>query len=91
MQFTWNETKRRSNLLKHGLDFRRVVEVFSGPTFTFEDDRLSYLEQRLVTLGFLDANIVSLVHTETEYEIHCISFRYATKREEAIFFKNISA
>jgi uncharacterized protein len=91
MQFTWDDTKRRSNLLKHGLDFRCVAEVFSGPTFTFEDDRLNYLEQRLVTLGFLDGNIVSLVHTETEYEIHCISFRHATKREEAIFFKNINA
>ena len=91
MQFIWDETKRRSNLLKLELDFRRAVEVFSGPTFTFEDDRLNYLEQRLVTLGFLDGNVVSLVHTETEYEIHCISFRYATKREEAIFFKSINA
>lgn len=85
MQFTWHEAKRRRNIKDHGLDFVDAARVFQGPTFTYEDDRFSYGEQRFVTLGLLADVAVSVVHTETEHEIHVISFRKATKRETAIF------
>jgi uncharacterized protein len=60
-----------------------------GPTFTFEDDRFAYDEQRFMTLGFLGGMVVSIVHTETTSRIHVISFRKATKHEETILFKNL--
>lgn len=53
MEFTWSERKRPLNLKQHGLDFVDVPAVFGGLTFTFEDDRFSYKEQRFVTLGLL--------------------------------------
>ena len=54
-------------------------------TYTFEDDRFSYGEQRFVTLGLLAGITVSVVHTESENEIRIISFRKATKRESQIY------
>ena len=63
--------------------------VFEGVTFTFEDDRFSYSEQRFVTLGLLAGIPVSVVHTESENEIRIISFRKATKREAQIYFSEI--
>lgn len=89
MRFTWGERKRRSNLRDHGIDFRDVPRLFEGPTFTFEDDRFDYGEQRFVTLGFLGGVAVSLVHTEAPDRIHAISLRRATRNEEAILFKSI--
>lgn len=89
MRFTWRESKRRRNLKDHGSDFVDAPRVFEGPTFTYEDDRFTYGEQRFVTLGFLAGISVSIVHTETEHEIHIISFRKATKREEQILFQSI--
>jgi uncharacterized DUF497 family protein len=89
MRFSWDERKRRLNLKEHGLDFADAPRVFEGPTFTFEDDRFAYDEQRLVTLGFLEGIVVSIVHTETTSRIHVISFRKATRNEEAILFKNL--
>jgi len=89
MRFTWKEVKRKSNLKIHGVDFRDASKVFEGPTFTFEDDRFNYREQRLVTLGLLNGVTVSLVHTETADSIHVISFRKATQNEQIIFFQNI--
>jgi len=89
MRFTWDERKRRSNLKTHGIDFRDVPRLFEGPTFTFEDDRFDYAEQRFVTLGLLGGIAVSLVHTETSDRIHAISLRRATRNEEAILFQNI--
>lgn len=90
MKFTWNETKRSANLRQHGFDFADASEVFSETTFTFEDDRFDYGEQRYVTLGMLKGTIVSIVHTETPQRIRIISFRKATRNEQIIYFKNIA-
>ncbi|MBA2351348.1 MAG: BrnT family toxin [Burkholderiales bacterium] len=89
MEFTWSETKRATNLKAHGLDFVDAPRVFEGATYTFEDDRFSYGEQRFVTLGMLAGIPVSIVHTESEHEIRVISFRKATKREAQIYFDAI--
>lgn len=89
MEFTWSEAKRVANLKAHGLDFVDAPRVFEGLTYTFADDRFSYGEQRLVSLGLLAGVPVSVVHTETEYEIRVISFRKATSRETAIFFAQV--
>jgi uncharacterized protein len=89
MEFTWSEAKRVANVSKHGLDFVDAPSVFEGLTYTFEDDRFSYGEQRYVTLGLLAGFTVSVVHTENDHEIRIISFRKATRQESAIYFHAI--
>ena len=89
MEFTWSESKRAANLSAHGLDFLDAPRVFEGLTYTFEDDRFSYGEQRFVTLGLLAGFPVSIVHTESNHEIRIISFRKATTRETEILFSKI--
>jgi uncharacterized DUF497 family protein len=89
MEFTWSEAKRVANLKAHGLDFIDAPRVFDGVTFTFEDDRFSYGEQRFVTLGLLASVPVSVVHTESDHEIRIISFRKATNRETQIYFSQV--
>ncbi|MGH9522397.1 MAG: BrnT family toxin [Terriglobales bacterium] len=89
MEFTWSKAKRAANLKAHGLDFVDAPRVFEGLTFTFEDDRFVYGEQRLVTLGLLAGTPVSIVHTETAHEIRILSFRKATQREAQIYFNQV--
>ena len=89
MEFTWSELKRAANLKARGVDFVDVSHVFEGTTYTFEDDRFSYGEQRFVTLGLLAGIPVSIVHTETDHEIRIISFRKATNREAKIYFSQV--
>ena len=89
MEFAWSETRRAANLKAHGLDFVDSPRVFEAATYTFEDDRFSYGEQRFITLGLLSGIPVSIVHTETDHEIRIISFRKATAREASIFFTEI--
>jgi uncharacterized DUF497 family protein len=88
IQFEWYEIKRLRNLSNHGLDFADAPAVFEGKTVTYEDDRFDYGETRLVTLGSLNGMPVSIVHTESEAEIHIISFRRATKREAEHLYEN---
>jgi uncharacterized protein len=89
MRFTWSERKRAINLKEHGLDFLDAPRVFEGLTFTFEDDRFAYGEQRFITLGLLAGVPVSVAHTETDDEIRIISFRKATGREARRFFTEV--
>lgn len=88
MKIVWHEEKRQVNLNKHGLDFAQANKVFAGATFTFEDNRFDYGEQRFVTIGLLD-DIVVIVHTETAEEIRIISMRRASKHEQKLYFQNL--
>jgi hypothetical protein len=89
MRFTWHEPKRQDTLAKRGLDFADSEQVFAGPTFTFEDDRRDYGEQRWVTLGLLGSKVVVIVHTESDDEIRVISMREAEPNEQRLFFSNL--
>lgn len=90
MQFIWDENKRQANLTKHGFDFADASQVFAGATLTFEDSRFAYGEQRFITSGLLQGRIIVIAHTESQDAVRIISMREGTKREQIIFFKNLS-
>ena len=71
------------------MDFVDAPGVFEAPTFTFEDDRFAYGEQRFVTSDFLSDIAVSIVHLETPTRIHVISFRKATRHEEILLLQDL--
>ncbi|MCW5848691.1 MAG: BrnT family toxin [Anaerolineae bacterium] len=84
MRFDWDEEKRRTNLNKHGLDFREAWRIFQSHTATRLDDRYDYGEERWVTLGMLEGRVVVLVYTEPgENTIRVISLRKALTYERA--------
>ncbi len=85
LNFTWHETKRKTNIKKHGLDFADAGQVFSGPTATVEDGTYGE-EQRFNTTGLLGIKVIVITHTETEREIRIISMREAEKHEIKEFF-----
>jgi uncharacterized DUF497 family protein len=89
MKFIWDDVTQSANLEKHGYDFELAYLVFEGNTFTFEDNRMAYNEQRFVTLGLLNSTVVVLVHTETVDEIRVISLRKAAKNEQKLYFTNM--
>jgi uncharacterized DUF497 family protein len=89
MKFTWKETKRQTNLKKHGLDFVEAEKVFDGPAATTEDSRVDYGEQRFNTIGLLGVKVVVITHTETDENIHIISMREAEKHETESFFSRL--
>jgi len=90
MEFIWDEKKRKTTIRERGLDFADAETVFSGTTFTFEDDRFDYGEQRFITMGLLRGIVVVIAHTERGEAIRIISMRKATKHEQEIYFQNIS-
>ena len=87
--FAWDEAKRRSNLKKHGIDFRDAERIFRGFTLTAEDTREAYGERRFLTLGLLHDQVVSVTHTERGEDSRIISIRKATKHETRYYFSQI--
>lgn len=90
MQFEWDETKRQTNIQKHGIDFVGIEKVFAGETVTIKDDRFDYGEPRYITVGLLKGCPVVIAHTETDAVIRIISVRKAKKNEEISYFKEIA-
>lgn len=94
MRYTWDETKRQTNLAKHGLDFADASKVFDGPLVLFEDRRSDYGEQRMIGIGLWISRwwIVHVergVDEEESEEIRIISMRKADRDETDLFYQNV--
>ena len=89
MRLDWDADKRLTNLRKHSLDFVDAETVFDGYTVTIEDVRRSYHEQRFLTFGLLQGQVVAVAHTERSDRIRIISMRKASKHEERAYYREI--
>lgn len=90
VKFEWDETRRRANLRRHGIDFVGCEAVFESYTLTVEDTRFEYGERRFVTLGLLEGRVVAVVRTETARKIRIIAIRKATRREQEAYFESFT-
>lgn len=86
MKYEWDENKRIKNLRKHRVDFVDAKLLFNGYTLTFEDNRITYGEQRFITLGLIREKVFVAVHTERKESIRIISMRKATKNEQKMYY-----
>jgi uncharacterized DUF497 family protein len=89
MNYEWDEVKNQKNLAKHGLRFEDAEQVFSGLCVTFEDDRFTYGEQRLITLGLLAGRLVVIAHAPRDEATRIISMRRGNRREQEIYKKRL--
>ena len=82
----WDETKRKANLVKHGLDFRDADEVLAS-RYRWDAEVVRGGETRVLSisyaLGFLA--VLSVVHTERHGFARVISFRRASRTEREVY------
>ena len=84
LKFEWDDAKAQANWGAHGVSFDLAKTVFNDP-FAIErlDDREEYGEQRFVTIGMAEGNVLLFVaYTEREERIRIISARMATQYEQ---------
>ena len=84
---TWDEFKRRCNIELHGLDFEGADAIWDNFTVTREEIRADYGEKRMVTFGILNGEVVALVHTDRDDDMHVISLSKAEKYEARYYFE----
>lgn len=84
VEFEWDESKNKSNQLKHGVSFEEASQLFSQDVEALEifDELHSELEDRFVSIGPIKRGLVLVVWTERDADIiRIISARWATARE----------
>jgi len=68
MKFEWDDSKNKSNLVKHGFDFADAFRIFNLPMVVELDERDDYGEDRCIGIGLLDGRVVVVVYTEPDEE-----------------------
>jgi uncharacterized DUF497 family protein len=94
VRFEWNETKNRSNKIKHGIDFETARLVFGDPNYVSFVERVYDGEERWHAIGSIENIIVIVVvHTyregASEEVIRIISARRATRHERKLYAQAI--
>ena len=84
---SYDPAKRKLNLRKHAIDLAECEVVFDEPMLTREDERETYGEQRLISLGWLKDRVVVLVWTDREDGPHLISCRDGETHEQEAYFR----
>lgn len=82
MELEWDESKNRTNIRKHGLDFADAAEMFDGPVLVRPDTREDYGEERWIGIGLIAGRTAFVVFTEPyPSTIRIISLRKANHEE----------
>ncbi len=84
---THDPGKRKTNKRKHGIDLPDCHAAFDRPMVTREDTRDDYGEQRFVSLGWVNDEVVVLVWVDGEDEPRLISCRKAEPHEQEAYFR----
>ncbi len=81
MLYEWDESKRKSNIKKHGIDFAAIQMFDWECAAIFADQRMDYTEPRMVAYGYILGRLIVVVYTNRCDVIRVISMRKANKRE----------
>ena len=89
IEFDWDEDKNRRNRGKHGVSFERARSVFTD-SFAQEshDDRDDYGEERWLTVGIAQGELLAVVNIQSGNRYRLISARKATRRETDAYYQD---
>jgi uncharacterized DUF497 family protein len=89
--FEWDESKRRSNLEKHGIDFANSAALFlpGGRMVAALDVRTAYGEERYIGFGLLGGRVVAVCFTYRNHSVRLVSLRKANQREQKKYDKEV--
>ena len=85
MKLEFDQAKPKKTLQVRGLDFSRAAEVFDGLHFSGQDKRMDYEEDRFITVGWLDGDMIVMVWTPRGKVRRIISMRKANDREKTLY------
>ena len=82
MPFEWDETKRRQNQRKHGIDFIDAKEIWSRRHIEYPSPQTLHNEERFLAVGELHGEIVTVVFTWRGDARRLISARISRQYEK---------
>lgn len=90
MEFEWDDSKNTINQIKHSIRFKEAQLIFNSPVLTTTDIRHDYGEQREISIGALNMEVViALIHTDRNGRKRIISARKANRKEREMYYEYI--
>jgi len=89
MDFEWDEDKRQSNILNHGIDFERAKEIWQGPVLEVPSLQSRHSEERFLAIGQSEGRFITVVFTWRGKNRRLISARVARRNERENYQKEI--
>lgn len=81
MELEWDESKRRANIDKHGLDFLDAKHLDWDDAAYIEDLRFPYPESRFCAFAMWKARLYVVAFCIRGQKVRLISFRKANPKE----------
>jgi len=89
-EFEWDETKNKSNVKKHDIDFEDAKSVFyDKKRIDRLDNRKKHTEERHQTIGIVEDIVMFVVWTKREEKYRIISARVAKKDEREEYYEKV--
>lgn len=85
----WDESKRETNIAKHGVDFVDAARVFEGAVLETEDRRQDYGERRYRALGQFNGRVLYVIYTWRQGRRRIISARRASRDERETYHSGV--
>jgi uncharacterized DUF497 family protein len=90
MRFVWDAQKSQVNPTRRGFDFEAAALIFQGPPLERDDTRHDYGERRVVAIGVLRGDYLTIVYTDRasdtlENERRIISARPSSRNERSAY------
>jgi uncharacterized protein len=79
--YEWSEAKRKSNLVKHGVDFAAIYSFEWEEAMAIPDIRKDYGESRFLAFGAIGDRLHCVAFSVRSENIRVISLRKANARE----------
>jgi uncharacterized DUF497 family protein len=89
VEFEWDETKRQTNIAKHGVDFTDAALVFEGAVLETEERRWDYGERRYRALGLFNGRVLYVIYTWRQDRRRIISARRASRDERETYYAGV--
>ena len=83
LSFEWDDAKRQQTIIKHGLDFAEVLEIFktTGPTWKSSHTT----EERWVAIGRLHNLEIAVIYTIRNGCVRIVTARRARTNERKAY------
>ncbi|HVP83511.1 MAG TPA: BrnT family toxin [Rhizomicrobium sp.] len=81
MEFEWDESKSERNFRERGFDYAHAALIFEGPVIEWCDIRKDWGEIRVMAVGLVKGQILTVIYTDRNSIRRIISARSARKKE----------
>lgn len=81
MEFEWDEAKSERNLRERGFNCAHATLVFEGPIVEWCDVRKDWGETRVMAVGLVKGQFLTVIYTDRNGIRRIISARPARKKE----------